>query len=59
MYTIPVEDILEVWKTRVRITAHIDTPVTNFNTIAISEQLVAQQKMLERLHLHLTAAKVS
>jgi hypothetical protein len=59
MYTIPVEDILEVWKTRVRITSHIDSPTTNLNTQAISEQLDLQQKMLERLHLHLTNTKVS
>jgi phage repressor protein C with HTH and peptisase S24 domain len=56
-YIIPVDEIKEVWKARVKITTHIDVANTKLNTHAISEQLLAQQEMLERLHQHLTTAK--
>lgn len=58
-YPIAAEDILEVWKARVKITTHIDQGSPAFNTTAISEQLSAQQKMLEHLHHHITNTKVS
>lgn len=58
-YTIAAEDIREVWKARVKLTTHIDEPTPAFNTHAISEQLLAQQKMLETLHHHLTNTKAS
>jgi Peptidase S24-like len=59
MYPIPVENIREVWKARVKLTTHLDAPVSKINTFDISEQLQAQHKMLEHLHHHLTAVKVS
>lgn len=58
-YTIAAEDILEVWKARVKMTAQIDTPQTRVNADSISEQLIAQQKMLERLHQHITSHPAS
>lgn len=58
-YTIPVEEVLEVWKARVKVTSHIDLPDSRLNTLDISEQLQAQQKMLEHLHLRLSTAKIS
>jgi phage repressor protein C with HTH and peptisase S24 domain len=56
-YMIGVEDIKEVWKARVKITTHIGAPSAKLNTHAISEQLLAQHEMLERLHQHLIAVK--
>ncbi len=56
-YIIAAEDIREVWKARVKITSHIDKAPAKLNTQAISEQLLVQQEMLERLHQHLTSAK--
>jgi hypothetical protein len=58
-YTIEVDDILEVWKARVKLTSHIDAPAPSVNANKISEQLQAQQKMLENLHLRLSEAKIS
>jgi phage repressor protein C with HTH and peptisase S24 domain len=57
-YTLEVEDILEVWKARVKLTSHIDAPAPSVNTHAISEQLQAQQKMLENLHIRLSEVKI-
>ena len=58
-YTISANDIKEVWKVRVKLTAHLAPPAQQINTNNISEQLQAQQKMLEHLHRHLTSVKVS
>ncbi len=58
-YMIEVDEILEVWKARVKLTSHIDAPAPRVNTTSISEQLKAQQKMLEHLHLRLSEAKIS
>jgi Peptidase S24-like len=58
-YPIAAADILEIWKARVKLTSHIEQPAPRFNAIAISEQLLAQQKMLEHLHHHLTSTKAS
>jgi hypothetical protein len=58
-YRIELDDILEVWKARVKLTSHIDAPAPRVNTHKISEQLQAQQKMLENLHLRLSEAKIS
>ncbi len=57
-YTIPVKDILEIWKVRMKLTAHLDQPGASFNTNAISEQLMIQQKMLESLQEHFTKASL-
>ncbi|HUR31366.1 MAG TPA: S24 family peptidase [Saprospiraceae bacterium] len=51
-YTIPVKDILEIWKVRMRLTGHLEQPQLN-NTNDITRQLRVQQKMLEDLQLHL------
>jgi hypothetical protein len=58
-YPIAAEDILEIWKARVKLTSHLDVPNPGFSTTVISEQLQAQHKMLEHLHQHLTAVKVN
>ena len=48
-YPIAVKDILEVWKVRMKITAHLDPSDTGINSSMITRQLMAQQKMLEDL----------
>lgn len=53
-YTIAATDIQEVWKARVRLTSHIDAVQPAINSNAISEQLMVQQQMLERLQQQLT-----
>ncbi len=58
-YSIEVDDILEIWKARVKLTSHIDAPAPRINTDSISEQLEAQQKMLENLHLRLSEVKIT
>jgi len=58
-FTISASDVKEVWKARVKLTTHLGMPAQHVNTTNISEQLQAQQKMLEHLHRHLTAVKVS
>ena len=58
-YTIEADEIREVWKARVKLTSHIDPPASKFNSTTITEQLQAQQKMLEHLHRHLTSVKTS
>lgn len=58
-YSIPIEDVREVWKARVKLTTHFDAPVSRINTRDISEQLQAQHKILEHLHHHITSVKVS
>ena len=58
-YCIAANDIKEVWKARVKLTSHLVAPTQNINTTNISQQLQAQQKMLEHLHRHITAVKVS
>jgi hypothetical protein len=51
-YTIPVPDILEIWKVRMKLTSHFDQPDLMVNT-DINRQLKAQQKMLENLQQHI------
>lgn len=58
-YPIEVDEVQEVWKARVKLTSHIDMPATHIHTDAISEQLRAQQKMLENLHMKLSEVKIS
>ena len=58
-YPIQVDEVQEVWKARVKLTSYIDLPTTHINTDAISEQLRAQQKMLENLHMKLSEVKIS
>ncbi len=58
-YTLEADEILEVWKARVKLTSHIDAPSPRVNSKEISEQLQAQQKMLENLHLRLSEVKIS
>ncbi|MDQ3017130.1 MAG: peptidase S24 [Bacteroidota bacterium] len=48
-YTIRMNDILEVWKVRMKLTAHLEAPANQDASNKISEQLLAQQKMLENL----------
>ncbi|HZV71566.1 MAG TPA: S24 family peptidase [Saprospiraceae bacterium] len=52
MYSIPADEILEVWKVRMKITSHFEQPSSQVNSI--SQQLKAQQKMLENLQHHFT-----
>jgi len=54
MYTIPADEVLEVWKVRMKLTSHLDPPTSQVNTNAISKQLMAQHKMLEDLQHHFT-----
>ncbi len=58
-YLIDMDEVQEVWKARVKLTSHIDMPAPQINTDAISEQLRAQQKMLENLHMKLSEVKIS
>jgi len=46
VYSIPADEILEVWKVRMKLTTHLDPPPSQVNTNAITQQLMAQQKML-------------
>jgi len=54
IYSIPAEDILEVWKVRMKLTSYLDAPASKSDTDIITRQLTAQQKMLESLQHHLT-----
>ncbi len=58
-YSIPIKDILEIWKVRLKITSRLDIPTDPMDTYHISEQLHAQNKMLEHLHQQLTTTKIS
>lgn len=58
-YTIQAEDIREVWKARLKMTSHLDAPTSRTIPGDISEQLNAQQKMLEHLTLQLNLVKTS
>lgn len=51
-YTIPLNDIMEIWKVRMKMTAHFDQP-GSVSTNDINKQLMMQQKMLENLQQHL------
>ncbi len=55
-YSIPAEEILEVWKVRMKLTSHLDPPSFQVNTNAITQHLLVQQKMLENLQHHFTKA---
>jgi len=54
IYSLPAEDILEVWKVRMKLTSYLDAPASKSDTDIITRQLTAQQKMLESLQHHLT-----
>lgn len=56
VYQIAIHDILEVWKVRMKLTTHLDPTTTHINTTSISQQLMAQKKMLENLQDHFTRA---
>ena len=58
MYTIPADEILEVWKVRMKLTSHFDSSTTQVNTNVITQQLLAQQKMLENLQHHFSKSLV-
>jgi len=57
-YTIPVNDILEIWKVRMKLTAHFDQPNAGLNTTDITKQLRLQHKILEDLQHHLVKSSV-
>lgn len=57
-YTIPVKDVLEIWKVRMKLTSHFAHPDT-FNSTSITRQLHMQQKMLENLQEHFTRSPVA
>lgn len=57
-YSIPVNDILEIWKVRMKLTAHFDQPNAGINTTDITKQLRLQHKMLEDLQHHLVKSSV-
>ncbi|HUR31120.1 MAG TPA: S24 family peptidase [Saprospiraceae bacterium] len=57
-YTIPVTDILEIWKVRMKLTAHF-APPDSLNSTSITRQLRMQQKMLENLQDHFTKSPVA
>jgi phage repressor protein C with HTH and peptisase S24 domain len=52
-YSIDAEDIREVWKARVRITAHLDPSIISSSNQSITEQLQVQKQMLENLQRQL------
>jgi hypothetical protein len=54
MYSIPADEILEVWKVRMKLTSHFDSPNAQLNPNVITQHLLAQQKMLENLQHHFT-----
>lgn len=54
LYSIPAVEILEVWKVRMKLTSHFEPPSPRINTDSISQQLMAQHKMLENLQYHFT-----
>ncbi len=54
-YTIQMNDVLEIWKVRMKLTSHLEEPANPDTSNKISEQLLAQQKMLENLQ-HLLPA---
>lgn len=56
-YTIQMNDVIEVWKVRMKLTSHLESPVNRDPSHKISEQLDAQQKMLENLQ-HLLPAHI-
>lgn len=58
-YTIPVSDILEIWKVRMKLTPHFDNPNAGMNTNDITRQLKAQQKLLENLQDHFSKSPLA
>lgn len=59
LYTITVQDVLEIWKVRMKLTSHLEPPQPAINTNAISEQLMVQQQMLENLQRHLSKSTIA
>lgn len=57
-YTIPAQEIREVWKVRMKLTSYLESPSAQVNTNAISQQLMTQQKMLENLQHHFSKVLV-
>ncbi|MEO6130424.1 MAG: hypothetical protein ABIQ02_01160, partial [Saprospiraceae bacterium] len=57
-YSIPADEIREVWKVRMKLTSHLEPPSSQVNTNSIAQQLMNQQKMLENLHHHFTKSLV-
>ena len=53
-YSINAEDIREVWKARVKITSHLDQPLSSDSNKSISEQLQMQKQMLENMQRQLS-----
>jgi hypothetical protein len=57
-YSIPVTDILEIWKVRMKLTSHFEAGSPQLNNSDISKQLKTQQRMLEDLQQHLNISLV-
>lgn len=52
-YPVDAEDIREVWKARVKITSHLDQPMTTDASKSITEQLQLQKQILESMQRQL------
>ena len=52
-YDVEAEDIREIWKARIKITAHIDQPTSSDTAKSISEQLLMQKTILENMQRQL------
>ncbi len=59
MFAIPLHEVLEVWKVRIKLTAHLDQPNPMINQNVISEQLRVQQRMLENLQQHFSKSTLA
>lgn len=53
-FRIDGDDLREVWRARMKMTAHLDADIAHVNTNHIAQQLEAQHKMLEHLHYQLS-----
>lgn len=58
-YRIAADDIREIWKIRLRMTARLESPVASLADQDIRARLDAQSRMLENLHHQLTRANAS
>ncbi|MEO5907424.1 MAG: S24 family peptidase, partial [Saprospiraceae bacterium] len=57
-YTIPVQNIIEIWKVRMKLTTYLDAPSHDDQHSRISDQLRAQQKMLENLQSQISRQSI-
>lgn len=58
-FRIPVDELREIWKIRLRMTTRLDAPMSALGDQEIRERLDAQSRLLETLHHQLTRANAS